>query len=314
MHIWGLPLLGLVNLVIIYILWSSTFLAIRITVAGEGGIPPFMMGTGRMFVAGASLLIIGYLSKHRLKPLKQEMFVILISSLFIWSGGTALLTWGMQYIQSGLAALITAAVPNVVALINAMISRLRPSLLLVSSLILGFCGMVIIVWPSILKGNLFEITSLIAVIFSAVLCAVGLVIQSRHTVTLSPQVFSGYQLLGSSIVFGSLMLLDNESLFQLSLRVVLAWGYLTIVTGLGVTAFTYILKLLPINIAMTYAYINPVLALFWGWWLLKEEILIKTAFGALMVILAVIGVFKDRTKITAVDCNIREESLYELGD
>jgi len=114
-HIWGLPLLGLVNLLIIYILWSSTFLAIKVTVAGEGGIPPFMMGTGRMFVAGVSLLSIGYLRKHRLKPLKQEILVISISSLLIWSGGTALLTWGMQYIQSGLAALITASVPHVVA-------------------------------------------------------------------------------------------------------------------------------------------------------------------------------------------------------
>jgi len=173
--------------------------------------------------------------------------------------------------------------------------------------------MLIIVWPSVVNGNLVEISSLIAVLFSVVLCAVGLVIQSRYTVTLSPQIFSGYQLLISSVIFGSLMVLNNESLFQLSFRVALAWGYLTIVTGLGVMAFAYILKSLPMNIAMTYAYINPVLALFWGWWLLKEEVLIKTVFGAFMVILAVIGVFKDRIKNTAVDGNVQDESLYELG-
>jgi drug/metabolite transporter (DMT)-like permease len=174
--------------------------------------------------------------------------------------------------------------------------------------------MFIIVWSSVVHSNLVEISSVIAVIFSAVLCAVGFVIQSRYTITLSAQVFSGYQLLSSSVIFGSFMLLNNESLSQISFSVIVAWGYLTITTGLGVMAFVYILKLLPVNIAMTYAYVNPVLALFWGWWLLEEEVLIKTLIGASMVIVAVIGVFTDRAKIAEEACNIQCESLLEQGD
>jgi len=298
-YIRKLSLLGLINLLIVYVLWSSTFLAIRVAVIGQDGIPPFLMGTGRMFVAGVSLLIIGYLNKHRLKPSKQEVIVIITSSLLIWGGGTALLTWGMQHVQSVVAALITASVPIFVAVVNAILKREFPSLLLTSSLLLGFCGLSTIVWPSLVNGKSTEMAALLAVVCSAILCAVGFAIQSRFTVTLSAQIFSGYQLLAASSIFGSLMLFNHESLPQISFVALLAWGYLTVTTGLGVMAFAYILKLLPINIAMTYAYVNPVLALFWGWLILKEQVLIATLLGAVMVILAVIGVFKDLIKISS---------------
>lgn len=290
----NLQMLGLFNLTIVFIIWSSTFLAIRVAVSGENALTPFFMGYGRMALSGILLLMIGWIRNKRMWLNAEEVKLVLFSSLFIWGGGTALLTWGMQYEPSGLAALVTASIPVFVAIIATINTKKSPSGLLIISLTLGCAGLIIVAKASLeaVVGN--GIWPLVSLVLSAFFCAMGFFLQSKYTTNLSPVVLAGYQLTISSFIFLGLMLFLHEPLHYPSVKSLIAWVYLTFATAIGVIAFGNILRLLPMNIAMTYAYVNPVLALIWGWCFLNETISFTTFFGAILVIMGVMGIFKDK--------------------
>lgn len=286
---------GLFHLFVVYIVWSSTYLAIRVAVGEGSGFPPFAMGAGRMFIASLILLGFAYLRKNRLKPSINELLVLAASGTLLWVGGNGLVIWAEQHANSGFAALMVASTPIWVAFLDAILSRKTPSPLLIGSLLFGFCGLGVLMAPSFLMGNTIELSSTIALLGAAFSWACGSVLQVRYPVNLSAPVMSGYQHLISSFGFLVLVFAFREPLPHPTGNAWIAWAYLILFGSVfAFTSFICTLRLLPIHIAMTYAYVNPVLALFLGWWLLDESITFWTLLGAGMVISGVIGIFRDR--------------------
>jgi drug/metabolite transporter (DMT)-like permease len=291
-----LPAWGIFHLFVVYIVWSSTYLAIRVAVAEGSGFTPFAMGASRMVVAGLLLLAFGYVRKERMIPTVAEMRVLAISGTLLWVGANGLVMWAEQHANSGFAALMVASSPIWTALMSAIAARRRPSLLLIFSLLLGFLGSGVLMIPSLLLWNHSEIYSGVALVVAAISWAFGSFYQARYSHVLSAPVSSGYQHLFSCVGFTLLALLFNEPWPEPVQQAWWAWGYLVLFGSVfAFTSFVYTLRLLPLNIAMTYAYVNPVLALFLGWWLLNEPITIWTVVGSVMVVAGVIGVFKDRS-------------------
>ena len=103
---------GLFHLFVVYIVWSSTYLAIRVAVREGSGFPPFAMGAGRMFIASLILLGFAYLRKNRLKPSINELLVLGASGTLLWVGGNGLVIWAEQHANSGFAALMVASNRN----------------------------------------------------------------------------------------------------------------------------------------------------------------------------------------------------------
>ena len=289
---------GLLNLFVVYIVWGSTYLAIRVAVQEDGGFAPFILGFSRVIVAGTLLILWGVLRKERLKPNRQETITLVVSGLTLWVGGNGLVSWAEQRANSGLAALIIAATPIWVAIVEAMIDRKLPTLRMTAALLIGFGGIAVLTTPTLRQGVRADIISIVAILLAGLSWGIGSVVQSRRPVALTSVVSAGYQQLIGAIGFGFVILLLGETWSMPSPGVWLAWGYLVIFGSLfAFTAFIRALNLLPTKIVMTYPYVNPVIAVFLGWLILKEAVTPWTLAGAALVLLGVAGVFYERARL-----------------
>ncbi len=286
---------GMFHLMVVYIVWSSTYLAIRIAVGENGGFPPFFLGASRMIIAGLILLIIAKLGKNRIKLTTNEIRILILSSLALWIGGNGLVMLAEQSAASGFTALVVSSSPIWAAAMEWAINRKLPPFLLLCSLLLGFGGVGVLMAPSLLANSSTSIMSAAALVLAAVSWSAGSVYQTRRPIALAAPVMSAYQHLFASLGFFILAIVTGEPCPTPTTSAWIAWGYLIVFGSiLAFTSFVITLRLLPLDIAMTFAYVNPVLALILGWWLLDETITVWTVAGAAMVVIGVVGVFKYR--------------------
>lgn len=287
---------GLLNLFVVYAVWSATYLAIRVAVS-PGGFPPFAMGAGRMAAAGLILVAFSLATRIRLRASFRELAIMAITGTLLWVGCNGLVMWAEQYANSGFTALMTTSTPIWTAFLDAVWSRRVPPLLLACSLLIGFCGLGVLLAPSLAHGQGVELASGIAILAAAVCWSLGSLIQTRYPVGLAAPAVSGYQHLFATLGFLALTLCFGEPFPRPSLTALAAWFYLTVFGSVfAFTSFITALRLLPLNIAMTYAYVNPLLALVLGWLILGEQITPWTLVGAILVVLGVVGVFRSQQR------------------
>jgi len=123
----------------------------------------------------------------------------------------------------------------------------------------------------------------------------GSVLQSRYQVNLSTAVSAGYQQIIGGLCLLFIAMLMNEPMPQPVMEAWFAWGYLLLFGSiLAFTSFVNALRLLPTKIVMTYPYVNPVIAVFLGWLILEEAVSMWTLAGAILILLGVAGVFRER--------------------
>ncbi len=286
---------GLFHLLVIYVVWSSTYLAIRIAVRPGAGFAPFTMGLMRAGAATLILLAWAALARYRLRLTRREWAVLAGSGLLLWVGGNGLVMVAEQRADSGLAALIIASIPIWTAIIEAVIDRKSPSLFLMGSLLVGFSGIVALTLPVLQSGVRADILSILALIFASVSWAFGSLLQTRNPVDLKPQVSAAVQMLAGSVGFAMMAALFNEPRPAPIPEAWLAWGYLVVIGSVfAFTSYVTVLRLLPTNIVMTYAYVNPVLAVLLGWLILDEKITGWLVLGSALVLVGVAGVFRER--------------------
>lgn len=292
--------IGLFHLAVVYLVWGSTYLAIRVAVREGSGFPPLTMVGLRVLVGGTLLLLWSAASRRRIRPSGREFVILAASGLLLWFGANGLVTWAERRADSGYAALLIAAVPIWVALIEAVLDWKIPSYLLIGSLLIGFAGIVLLSVPVLASGVTADLWSLIALLLAGLSWGSGTVVQSRKPVTLAPRVSSGYQQFIAGLGFVVAALLLREPRLDPVPEAWLAWGYLVIFGSVfAFTSFVQTLRLLPINVAMTYAYVNPVIAVILGWLILREPITGWTIGGAALVLLGVAGIFRDRYSETS---------------
>ncbi len=288
---------GLAHLGVVYLIWGSTYLAIRIGVRPGAGFTPFIFGTMRVLPAGLILLLIGLLRKKSLKLDRRDFITLFLSGFFLWIGGNGLVVWSEQQVDSAVAALIVATVPIWVAGLDAVLDRSKPRLMLLGSLLIGFLGIIILSMPVLLSGVRADLVSILTLVVASLSWSIGLTIQARRPVIVSRGVSSGYQQLFGGLMFFLIAWLGTESWTAPTLE---AWGalfYLIIFGSIfAFTSFVSVLQLLPTSIATTYAYVNPIIAVFLGWLILSEPITYWTLGGALLVLLGVSGVYQEGKK------------------
>lgn len=286
---------GLFYLVVVYILWGSTYLAIRVAVRDGSGFPPFSMAMTRVFLAGVLLLLWGLVQGKRIIPSREEFFVLAGSGLLLWTGGNGLVTKAEQLVDSGLAALTLASIPIWAALIEAVLDKRSPTMLLSLSLVVGFAGIGLLSAPSLRTGMRADTFGVIALLGGSLSWAAGSVLQSRRPVKLVPQVSAGYQLIIGAVGFLVLVVGLREPKPTPVVEAWLAWLYLVVFgTLFGFTSYVQALHRLPTKVVFTYAFVNPVIAVMLGALILDEPITLWTVGGAVLVILGVVGVFRDR--------------------
>ena len=288
---------GISHLIVVYIVWGSTYLAIRIAVREGSGFPAFSMAGMRVFAACLILFAWAKLSKENLKVGKRELGVLAVSGVLLWVGGNGLVSWAERRADSGYSALLIAALPIWVTIMEAVIDRRRPTLRLLGALLIGLAGVGVLNGPVILEGSDKDIFAAIALIGAAVFWGMGAIFQRRKALTLKPEVSSGYQHLFGGIGLFTVAFLIGEPTPAPIPEAWVAWGYLVLFGSVfAFTSFIKALRLLPTNIVMTYAYVNPVVAVFLGRVILGEAITLWTIGGSALIVLGVMGVFHERRR------------------
>jgi drug/metabolite transporter (DMT)-like permease len=288
----------------VYLLWGSTFLFIRYAVAT---IPPFFMAGTRHLVAGALLYPLAR-SRSREKPSPANWSAaVLLGGLLLLAGNGAV-SWAEQTVPSGVAALLVATVSLWMVILDWLRpGGLRPTAGVVVGVILAFAGMVFLVGP----GNLFgaagsRVNPLGAgvLLFGSFCWATGSVFSRRLHLPANPLLGTAMQSLaggGLLFLFGFLTgELSDLHWAGISLRSALSVGYLIVFGSLlGFSAYTWLLRAAPPARVATYAYVNPVVALFLGWAFAGERLTLRTFLAAAVIIAGVVLVITAPQRVAA---------------
>ena len=253
--------MGLVHLGIVYVLWGSTFLAIRVAVREGSGFPPFIMAGTRILIASGILFIIARIARQRLRPTRSELFIVAAAGLLLWTGANGMVTWSEQRIHAGPAALVIATMPIWASLMNAYLDRRTPSFLLFASLGLGLLGVGVLSVPFLTSGVKGDAVSILALLLAALSWAAGTVLQSRRPVKLEIFANSAYQSLFGALGFLALSLIFRQPAPAPIPEAWIAWAYLIVFGSvIGFTSYIQTIRLLPLSVATTNAYVNPLVA------------------------------------------------------
>jgi len=291
-----LNLSGLMHLLIVYIVWGSTYLGIRVAVQEGSGFPPMIMSATRVFAGSLILVALArFIQKQSLRLTKEEWVVLSVSGLALWWGGNGLVAIAEMTVPSGYAALIIACTPIWVAIIESILDKKRPSFFLVISLLIGVAGIAVLNWPAIVAGNLNDLKGLFLLIIAGLSWGAGSIYQKRKNIHTTPEISSAVQQFTGGVALLITSFIISEPTMNPVPSAWWAWGYLIIFGSvIAFTSFVKALKLLPPNIVFTYAFVNPVVAVILGFFILGEPITPWTFAGATLVIIGVVGVFKEQ--------------------
>lgn len=294
---------GIFHLCVIYIVWGSTYLGIRVAVLG--GFPPLVLGALRVLTAGGLLLLYAGLTRTRVRISWAEGGILAVPGLLLWLGANGMVMWAEQRAASGYAALLAALAPMWAALLEAGLDRRAPSVLTVLALLTGFCGVGVLSLPEHAGAPVNDLPSTLALLMAGVCWAAGSVFQQRRRVQVASVVSSGYQQVFAGLGFAVAAAATREPLPHVSPSAWVAWAYLVVFGSLlAYTSYVQVLRLLPLSIATTSNYVNPAVAVFLGRIVLGERVSVWTLLGAALVLLGVAGVFRDRSRSSEAGRNL----------
>jgi len=286
---------GLGNLLIVYFVWGSTYLAIRFAVREGAGFPPFTLAFMRVVTASVILLAMARFKNERIKLTRSELILLAGSGVLLWVGGNGLVTWAEMRATSGMAALLVAAMPIWSEIISSILDKRRPGMLMAGSILLGFSGVGVLSWPVIRHGSTADLMAVIALLLAPLFWAMGSIWYQRRKTDLKVMAVSGWQHLLGGAGFLVVILVRGEPMPAPTQEAWMALAYLIIFGSvIAFTAYMSTLQVLPFQIVMTYAYVNPVIAVFLGWLILDETVTGWTLAGTFLVVAGVAGIFKNR--------------------
>lgn len=272
----------------VYLVWGSTYLAIRYAVET---IPPFLMGGARFVVSGV-LLYWWARARGAPTPRRAQWRDATIAGVLMLCCGNGAVGWAEQRVPSGLAALLVAVVPLWMVIVDwARPNGTRPRAIVMLGVIVGFAGLVVLIGPnSIGSQGSIDTTAAVVLVFASLAWACGSVFNRFADRPESAAMSTGIQMLGGSV---GLILAGaaRGELSQLNVAAIApaSWaGWIFLVTFgslIGFTAYIFLLKAVSPAKASTYAYVNPLVAVFLGWAIAGESVTART-LGAAAIILA----------------------------
>jgi drug/metabolite transporter (DMT)-like permease len=296
---------------LLYVLWGSTYLAMRVIVRD---MPPYVAGAVRYLVAGPIMLAACALMGRKISLTRRDLGQLLVISILLLSIGNIGVLWGEEYVPSGLASLIVALVPIWVVMIEAWIFRAgRMTAKGLVGLAIGIVGLLVLLWPRISSGTHLGRLELLG---SGILAgasffwALGSVFSHRFNLTVDVFASAAWQMTLGGLVNGVVALLTGQ--FQKThwtFSALSSIGYLVIFgSWLGYSAYIYLLEHVPTPKVATYAYVNPIVAVFLGWIILHEQVDISMLAGTVIIIASVALVNTSQLKHAPVDIPVSEET------
>jgi drug/metabolite transporter (DMT)-like permease len=283
----------------IYVIWGSTYLAIRVAVET---MPPFLMAAARFLIAGSILL--GVLKLRGANwPTRRQWIANTVIGLFLLLGGNGLVVWAEVTIPSGVTALLIAIGPLFIVLTEwAWPGGSRPSAITAGALLLGFAGVAWLAapWESTGHGGLNP-AGVAAILAACAFWGIGS-IYSRHAKHgADPLLAAAMQMLGGgagltlvALLHGDFHAFDGQAV---GARHWGAFAYLITMGSLvGFSTFVWLIKhTTPARVA-TYTYVNPIVAVFLGWLILREPISPRTIVASIIIVAAVAIITTEKSR------------------
>lgn len=275
----------------VYLIWGSTYLAIRFSIQS---FPPFLMSGIRYFVAGSIMYLIARFSGVSAPSREHWRSAVIIGALLLLMGN-GLIAWAEEKVPSGMTALMVATVPLwFVLLYWLFFNGPKPTLRIIAGLVLGFGGIFILIGPDQLTGDgHLPFIRLAAIVIATIGWTFGSLYAKGAKLPSSPVLVTGMQMFCGGvfmIVAGSLKgewtdfhPTQVSSISTIGLVYLIIFGSM-----IGFSAYSWLVRVAPPSKVSTYAYVNPVIAVFLGWALGGEKLQWYALVGAAAIVVSVI--------------------------
>jgi drug/metabolite transporter (DMT)-like permease len=293
----------------VYLVWGSTYLAIRVTVET---MPPLLTAAARFLIAGT--VVYGFLwirkgRAHVRLELPEIVASTAVGALLLF-GGNGLVSVAEEHVPSALAALIIASVPLWIVVMRFLTGDRVPGGTL-AGVAVGFAGVALLIVPGDQPGSA-SIGNLLLIVGASMSWATGSFVSKRLPLPKDPFVSTAAQMLGGGVVLlvaglvsGETSGLDPSSFSGASLA-----GFLYLIVAgsfLAFTAYVWLLQNAPISKVATYAYVNPTVAIFLGWLILSEEMTPTILAGAAVIVASVAWIVRMESLVA------KREGAAEVG-
>jgi drug/metabolite transporter (DMT)-like permease len=274
----------------VYVIWGTTYLAIR--VANET-LPPLIAAGIRFTVAGAVLYAIairrGDVAGDRPGPTQWKAAALV--GIALVAGGNGLVVLAERTIPSGIASLIIALVPLWMVLVDRVVLRRRAPLLTVFGLVLGFGGAVLLIGTTAFDETA-PLSGMLVCVMATLSWTAGSLYSRDAPLPKRPLVGAGMEMMiGGAVCMVAGVLRGEIALIRFedfSAESLIALAYLiTFGSWVGFTSYVWLLRNARTSLVSTYAYVNPVVAVFLGWLILDETVTIRTILAGAVIIIAV---------------------------
>ncbi len=282
----------------VYLIWGSTYLAISFV---EESLPPFFMAGTRFLIAGSVLYVWTRLRGASRETKSDWGKTFVIGSLMLLGGHGAVI-WAERWVPSGLTSLLVGTVPLWMAISNYLWNRSRPNAKVAAGLALGFLGVILLAGGiEGLGASSVDAAGAAILVFGAFLWANGSLYSRSAKLSSSPLLGIGMEMLaGGALLFLASLILGEWTHLRLDLvstRSAVSWVYLIVFGSLlGFTSYIWLLRNVSPSQASTYAYVNPIVAMFLGWALRSEQITLRSFVAAATILVAVAVITAFQTK------------------
>ena len=297
-------LLPWASLAVVWVVWGSTFLGIRVAVQS---MPPLLMTGSRYVIAGALLCAIVWLAQGR-RPVRitwPELRTVLITAVLLLVIGNGLLSISEVRLQSGTAALLVATVPLWMIVLNAILSR-SIGAFSIAGVVLGSLGVVALAGAPSAHESPGSVAMVLVGSFS---WAAGSVYARRRSPHQISPFLVGVEMLAAGVMMCAIGTATGEISHVHAVPIAAVAGWLWLIFAgamLAYSAYSYAVRTLPTNIVATYAYVNPVVAVILGTLFLKEPFTLNLAFGGVAIVLSVVAIVAGNRRQTRSSGELRQ--------
>ncbi len=272
----------------IYIIWGSTYLFNKIAVTE---IPPLYLGAIRFFAAGVLIMIIVKLMKLTIKITKSQFINSVVAAFLFLVYGNGVFVWALKYVDTGFAALLAATQPLFVLFLLRLIDGKKMQKKSIIGVLLGVFGMYLLVSQKEVSTSEGSVLGIFMILTCVLSWSYGSVFVSKADLPKNYLISTGYQMLIAGILLGISSLIFKENWVtpfnwsfktQTSVIVLIIFGSIV-----AFTAFNYLLKVVSPEKVATSAYVNPVIALLLGWWLLDEQLSSQSIIASVILLTGV---------------------------
>jgi drug/metabolite transporter (DMT)-like permease len=301
-------------LIALYIVWGSTYLAIRFTIET---IPPFMSAALRFLVSGAILFIWRRMAGDPM-PTKPQWISTAIVGLALLLGGNGLVSWAEQRVPSGIAALLVSTIPLWLVIFEAMRpGGIKPTWRAIVGLLIGFGGVFLLIGPAEFSGKAttqFDTLGTIVLLFAAFIWAFGSIYTKHADMPKSSLMGTGAEMLTGAVALFIVSAGSGEfngfHFADVSMRSWLGLAFLIFIGSLvGFVSYGWLLQNAPISLVSTYPYVNPVVAVLLGSWFASESLTPRILLAAVIIIGSVVFINSERRPISKTEVKEAEEAI-----